>query len=431
MYRRPPHPLHRIVLKALAVIALGAFALPASAQTTPGTPDALVGWSDIVGRALATWEQRNGENVSRHQQAVRDAGDWQGGRWTDALIMPVPGFGIRPDSPGSGDNYVTAVFRMEARNLAPQRGAALDAVVGSIAGNADRARFDFAMQVVQQWLVLWQATSLTAHLEEDLAEFASMVTDWTSQDPGGFVTTADRVELETELARIQFELGEARWELTAAQRQLEATLQTRETPDVDGFPDIADPATAMDPWGLLASEVDDHPILAEQNAQSAALAAAARLAWNSNPTIIGFGTEIHDSWMGQFYAAALLEITVPLARRHRAGAATDLAEAERMQQDVRVVRNALVAQLQADHDLWVERSQHLSDLQRTWIAPLRERVMVWQERAISGLPDFPAYVAAQRALHEAEHALYIEELASSARYFYAAAMVDTITEIQQ
>lgn len=423
--------IKRIIAVALPVAVVTLLSWPVAAQPASPVGEGLLAWSDVVYRALDTWDARYGAAVDQQRQGYRDARSWQGGRLTDALIMPVPGVGIRPDSPGSGDNYITAIVRMEARNLAPLRQASLDATVDAVVSEADRFRFDFAMQVVQHWLALWQATSLTTHLQQDLREFESMVTVWMGQDPEGFVTTADRAELQTELARIQFELGEARWAVTAAEQQLRAVLQSDDLPRVDDFPDLADAAEAIDPWGMMAERIDDHPAFVQQRAQSEAMAAAARLAWNGNPTIVGLGTEIHDSWMGQFYVAAVLEVTVPLSRRHRVAASVDLAAAERAVQDVRVAREVLLSQLRAERTMWVERSHHLAELQATWINPLKQRVDVWQQRALSGLPDFPAYVAAQRALHEAEHALYAEELTSAAQYFYAAAMVDTITEIQQ
>jgi hypothetical protein len=409
------------------VLVLGIGAGHASAQPRLPGPE-------LVVHALARWEAlRPGRGSLLHDG--RDLALQQtGGRWTEAVIMPVPAVSPSGPFPGPADSYLTLMARWEARRTAPRREAAIEAWAATLRTDQDVSRAAFVVALTDLWLQAALHRAEATHLAGDHALLASTLEAWTVGAGRGFLDRTEEAELRAELGRLEAERLRCLTDEADLLTLLQADLGT--LPEVPGvFPYelglSADQVLALDdPWARLLARMDRDPAFRARAARADLLQAeAARLA-ASRPAVVGWGTEVHQLWGGIFQAGLLVEVTLPIARRHRADAAQVEAEGLSLRLEAEAEQVRRRAHLEAERSRWRLRMEEVQQLEEALLGALRSRVEAWESRAGAQRGDTRALVAALRDLHEAEHVLLLQYLEALRTWARAAVMADTLDALQ-
>ncbi len=290
------------------------------------------------------------------------------------------------------------------------------AEAASLRAEADRARWEWGLQIHERWFEWWLATEIHEHLQAYADEVDRQLERFEEAERSGLIASLTLDELRAELLQVRREAIEHEQRATILGAELRTLLDVEVLDDGDHA--IHARRYGPNPWSALLTTVERDPAIRAAAARRDAARHRARATLDAHtPTVVAgpMWAPDEDGVLARF---AYVGVTVPLQpglapERRAARGEEAAAEADRRWR-LRQRRAYLEREL-GDYDATLQR---LRQIEENLLGPLQARQERLEAALEDGLVRVDRVILARRQRHEAEHEqlrLVGELLASEAR----------------
>lgn len=392
--------------------------LSSLALAAPGYCPAPVGGAELLSAAAAAWEAGPGADAQALERARRQARLQALGSGTG---LSVSGLSEQlPGKPELTEQTATVALTASLGRYGVAQRQAIDAQAALSQEELRLARWAYLEATLEAWLT-WRTASLEeAHLLEYLHESDEALEPLRAGQRAGLVTRLELADLETELSRIQGELGGAQANASAAQAEIVGLL--------GGCAVRPDAALDAPDWAALIESAARHPSVALLRAEAGSAEAQGQRARSATPATLQAGLSARQVGDVELYRGPMLTLSVPLNGGGRASATQLEAQGASLRRRADWQTERVAAELEA-----LQAAHRALEAQREALityelGPLSERVDLMTEALEASQSDVSTLIRARRDLHEAEHRLLVIELALEASALRAGALLALLEE---